>query len=82
LSSYAERFWSDRLEWFEAQAAAGLIGPIDHAATRDGVIMCKDGFKATTMRPRDFAELAARLDLDAAITEVDESSLFCEIAVR
>ena len=79
FSSYAARFWQDRLEWFELQAAHGLIGPIDYTATGDGVIVCTDGFKATTMSPDGFAALAARLGLSAGIVEVDASSLFCEI---
>ena len=29
LSTYADGFWAERLAWFEAQAAAGLIGQID-----------------------------------------------------
>jgi SAM-dependent methyltransferase len=81
FSSYAAGFWPDRLEWFEAQAAHGLIGPIDHAATGGGVITCKDGFRATTLGPDGFAALAARLGLTADIVEVDGSSLFCEIIV-
>jgi 2-polyprenyl-6-hydroxyphenyl methylase/3-demethylubiquinone-9 3-methyltransferase len=81
FSSYSNRFWSHRLEWFEAQAAHGLIGEIDHEATGDGVIVCKDGFRATTVRPEDFRRLAAEVDVEAVITEVDGSSLFCELVV-
>ena len=29
FSSYAPEFWPHRMEWFEAQASDGLIGPID-----------------------------------------------------
>ena len=81
FSSYAERFWQDRLEWFEAQAAHGLIGPIDREATGNGVIVCKDGFRATTVGPDRFEALAARLDLLPRIGEVEGSSLFCEVVV-
>jgi SAM-dependent methyltransferase len=81
FSSYAARFWSSRLEWFEAQAARGLMGEIDRAATREGVLVCRDGFRATTMSPEGFRRLAAALELPAQIVEVDGSSLFCEIAV-
>ncbi len=81
FSSYAAGFWPHRLAWFEAQAAHGLIGEIDRAATRDGVIVCKDGFRATTLPTAGFASLAARLGLSAAITEVDGSSVCCEIGV-
>ncbi len=82
FSSYAARFWDDRRQWFEAQAAHGLIGPIDHTATGGGVIACRDGFRATTMGPDGFAALAARLGLPPAIVEVDGSSLFCEVIAR
>jgi 2-polyprenyl-6-hydroxyphenyl methylase/3-demethylubiquinone-9 3-methyltransferase len=79
LSSYAERFWDDRLRWFRAQAARGLIGEIDEEKTRDGVIVCRDGFRATTAGPREFAEWLAGRGLAWRTTEVDGSSLFCEI---
>ncbi len=82
FSSYSERFWDDRLQWFELQAAQGLLGEIDLEATGDGVIVCKDGFRATTVGPDDFAVLAGELGLDARIEEVDGSSIFCEIEVR
>lgn len=81
LSSYSERFWEDRLQWFELQAKEGLLGEIDYDATGDGVIVCKDGFRATTLSPDDFHSLVADFRLDCTIEEVDESSLFCEIIV-
>jgi ubiquinone/menaquinone biosynthesis C-methylase UbiE len=79
FSSYAEAFWEERLAWFEAQAAEGLLGEIDYARTGDGVIVCRDGFTATTFAPEDFLALAASLGLAARVEEVDGSSLFCEI---
>jgi SAM-dependent methyltransferase len=81
VSSYAAGFWRDRLEWFEAQAARGLVGPIDPRATGDGVIVCTDGFRATTTRPEEFERLTSRLGLVPRIFEVEGSSLFCEIRV-
>jgi SAM-dependent methyltransferase len=81
FSTYAAGFWNDRLEWFEVQAAHGLIGAIDHEATRDGTIICRDGFRATTMTPEGFRALAAGLKLPSKILEVQGSSLFCEILV-
>jgi 2-polyprenyl-6-hydroxyphenyl methylase/3-demethylubiquinone-9 3-methyltransferase len=81
FSSYAARFWPERLAWFRAQAARGLIGEIDPEATGNGVIACKDGFRTTTMSPAGFAELAAKLELVPTIAEVDGSSVFCEIVV-
>jgi SAM-dependent methyltransferase len=82
FSSYSARFWDHRLEWFELQAAEGLLGEIDRDQTRDGVIVCKDGFRATTFGPDDFAALAARLGRKAIIEEFDSSSVFCEILLE
>jgi SAM-dependent methyltransferase len=82
FSSYSERFWEDRLEWFRIQSGKELIGEIDIEATGNGVIVCKDGFKATTIGPDDFVRLTADLGCDSTITEVDNSSIFCELRVR
>jgi 2-polyprenyl-6-hydroxyphenyl methylase/3-demethylubiquinone-9 3-methyltransferase len=79
FSTYAAAFWEERLAWFEAQAAEGLLGEIDRERTADGVIFCRDGFTATTFGPGDFRALARRLGVSAELTEVDGSSLFCEI---
>jgi SAM-dependent methyltransferase len=79
FSSYSERFWEDRLEWFRIQSEKTLIGEIDDAATGNGVIVCKDGFKAGTVRPDDFIRLTSDLAVDPIITEVDNSSIFCEL---
>jgi ubiquinone/menaquinone biosynthesis C-methylase UbiE len=81
FSSYAERFWDARLEWFELQAARGLIGDIEYGATGEGTIVCKDGFRATTVTARQFRALTQRLGLEPRIEEVDGSSLFCELEV-
>lgn len=81
LSSYAARFWDARLEWFERQADAGLIGAIDHAKTGDGVIVCHDGFVANTISPDEFTSLCTTVGLEPHIEEVDESSLFCTMHV-
>lgn len=79
FSSYSERFWEHRLEWFEIQAAEGLLGEIDYEKTGGGFIVCKDGFRAGAMGEEDFRALCAKLGLEASITEVDGSSIFCEI---
>jgi SAM-dependent methyltransferase len=81
FSSYTDGFWKDRLEWFRLQSRAGLLGEIDEERTGDGVIVCKDGFTATTVGPDEFRTLAGGLGVDCRIMEVDESSLFCEIEV-
>jgi len=79
FSSYSEKFWKQRLEWFELQSKAGLLGEIDHAKTTEGVIVCKDGFTATTVDANDFRALTTGLNANVRIVEVDESSLFCSI---
>lgn len=81
FSSYADCFWEDRLHWFRLQAGQGLVGEIDEQATGDGVIVCRDGFRATTVRTEEFADLVQSLDLTARITVVDDSSIFCDIQV-
>ncbi|MEW6050778.1 MAG: class I SAM-dependent methyltransferase [Candidatus Zixiibacteriota bacterium] len=79
FSTYSAKFWEHRLEWFRLQAAAGLLGEIDEDKTRDGNIVCKDGFTATTVSEQQFRALTTGLDADISIVEVDESSLFCEL---
>lgn len=79
FSSYSDKFRDDRMEWFQIQSKAGLLGEIDTKKSHDGVIVCKDGFKATTVRVDDFLSLVEVLNVDVKIIEVDESSLFCEI---
>lgn len=79
FSSYSARFWDHRLAWFRRQAAEGLLGEIDEDATGDGVIVCKDGFTATTVSADDFRRLIEGIEAAVVISEVDESSIFCEI---
>jgi len=79
FSSYSEKFWTYRVTWFQLQADAGLIGEIDRSQTVDGVIVCKDGFKATTFTSNDFQNIIDHLGVDATMFEVDESSIFCRI---
>ncbi len=79
FSSYSDKFWNARLEWFRLQSEAGLLGEIDPEKTGNGVIVCKDGFTATTVGPEEFLSYVERIDADTRIVEVDESSLFCEI---
>jgi len=79
FSTYSEKFWNNRLHWFQLQANAGLLGEIDLEKTGNGVIICKDGFTATTVSPAQLLELTREFDVPATIMEVDESSVFCEI---
>lgn len=81
FSTYSEAFWPHRLAWFEAQAEAGLVGEIDYDATGDGVIVCKDGFRVDALTPQALRSLCVSLGLSGQITEVDGSSVFCEVMV-
>lgn len=82
FSSYSDRFWKHRLEWFQSQAAAGLLGPGDLEASRGGTIVCTDGFRAARVTPEAWRALCARAGVDCRIIEVDGSSVFCEIVKR
>ncbi|MFW9963707.1 MAG: class I SAM-dependent methyltransferase [Candidatus Sifarchaeia archaeon] len=82
FSSYSDAFWDYRLDWFVIQSREGLLGEIDWDETKEGNIVCKDGFKSTTFRKDDFLTLASLLELEAEIVEVDQSSVFCEIDVQ
>lgn len=81
FSSYSDKFWESRLQWFEMQSNEGLLGKIDWEKTKNGVIVCDDGFTATTFNQTDFEELSTNLDLDMELIEVDNSSVFCIISV-
>lgn len=78
FSSYSPRIWEARLEWFREQSRFGLIGEIDEEKTLDGTIVCKDSFRATTVSSDQFVELFDEFGLNASVTEVDESSIFCK----
>lgn len=79
LSSYSDKFWPHRLAWFEAQAAEGLVGRIDRIESRDGVIVCEDGFRSGRLTPDGFRDLCSTIGMNAQVCEVDGSSVFCEI---
>jgi len=79
FSSYSDAFWHHRLAWFESQAAEGLVGELDYSASADGVIVCKDGFRAGRSTPKEFEALCVRLGVTGEIAEVDGSSVFCKI---
>ncbi len=76
FSTYSPKFWDYRLEWFKLQADEGLLGEIDWEKTKDGVIVCRDGFQATTYSEEQLRGFARALDLKEEIVEVDESSVF------
>lgn len=79
ISSYSADFWPWRLQWFEEQAQKGLLGPIDYDQTKDGVIVCTDGFRATTHTPQALQALGERLALPFEVRHVDNSSIFLAI---
>ncbi len=79
FSTYADQFWPHRLEWFRLQADAGLVGEIDEEKTGNGVIVCKDGFTATTVRPPEFMKYIEGIQVKVHIEEVDQSSIFYDI---
>jgi SAM-dependent methyltransferase len=79
FSSYSETFWPHRLQWFELQAADGLVGEIDYSQTRPGEIVCRDGFRSATLSVDDFVKVCRQLGVEPTVTEVDESSVFCEV---
>jgi len=82
FSTYSKKFWKDRLEWFQRQSEQNLIGEIDYELTRNGVIICKDGFKAVTYSEAELKALAANFQVQTTLHEVDNSSLFCKLLVE
>jgi ubiquinone/menaquinone biosynthesis C-methylase UbiE len=79
FSSYSEKFWNDRLEWFRLQSEYGLIGEIDYDETGCGTIICKDGFRSTAVSRDDFLRFTEHLNAKVTIEEIDESSIFWEM---
>jgi 2-polyprenyl-6-hydroxyphenyl methylase/3-demethylubiquinone-9 3-methyltransferase len=79
LSSYSDAIWKERLEWFLKQAEYGLLGEIDLQKSKNGTIVGKDGFQATTFSVNDFEKLITNMNLSAEIKIIDNSSIFCII---
>jgi len=80
ISSYSAKFWEHRLAWFHEQAEKGLLGELDLEKTKDGVIVCKDGFRATTLSPEDMDVIGKASGFPYETAEVDESSFFLIIS--
>lgn len=76
FSTYSAKFWDWRIKWFEEQADKGCLGKLDYSKTKDGVIVCVDGFRATTQTPEDLDAIGKMIGLPYEVTEVDESSVF------
>ena len=55
---------------------------VDVISTLNGIIVTKDGFKATTIRPLEFLSLTSELDINLKIEEIDNSSIFYDILIR
>ena len=79
FSTYSANFWAWRIAWFQEQADKGLLGELDLEKTKDGVIVCKDGFRATTQTPEEYEAIGRASGLPYEVTEVDGSSLFLVI---
>ena len=79
FSSYSSKFWEHRMAWFHEQADKGLLGEIDLEKTKNGIIVCKDGFAATTYSQEDMEKLGQAIGYNYLIKEIDESSLFLVI---
>ena len=82
ISTYSSNFWAHRLAWFQEQAGKGLLGEIDLEQTKDGVIVCKDGFRAVTHSPEQLHEIGKASGYPYEITEVDKSSVFLVITKK
>lgn len=82
FSTYSANFWEWRVKWFEEQAEKGCLGELDYEQTKDGVIVCKDGFRATTQTPEELEAIGKASGLPFELTEVDGSSLFLMIHNR
>ena len=76
FSTYSGKFWEYRLMWFREQAGKGLLGELDPDKTKDGVIICKDGFRALTHTPEALEAIGCLSGYEYRIHEVDESSVF------
>lgn len=82
FSTYSEKFWNHRLMWFKEQAEKGLLGELDLDKTKDGVIVCKDGFRAITHTLKDLKMIGDLSGYEYEIQEVDESSVFLIICKK
>ena len=79
ISSYSVKFWEYRLAWFHEQAGKGLLGEIDMEQSKDGIIVCKDGFRSTSLSLDDMNAIGKASGCKFEVTEVDESSNFLVI---
>lgn len=64
------------MAWFKEQADKDLLGELDMEKTKNGEIVCKDGFRATTFTESELENLGKASGCKWQIAEVDESSIF------
>jgi len=76
FSTYLDAFWDARLDWFRRQAAEGLLGAIDEAATGGGVIVCEDGLRLGRVSAEEFRSWSS--PVEPVLSEVGGASLFAE----
>lgn len=76
FSTYSEKIWETRLDWFREQAKKGLLGDLDEEKTKNGVIICKDGFRADTFSQQEFITFGEASGCRYRVDETDDSSLF------
>lgn len=82
FSTYHAKFWEQRLAWFKEQAGKGLLGELDMKNSREGVIVCKDGFRATAQSAEELERIGLASGYRWQIYEVNASSLFLVIEKR
>ena len=77
FSTYSEKFWEHRLKWFKLQSKAGLVGDLDPEKTKNGSIVCKDGFCSSAINAKKFLEQTRWIrGIKVMVREVDDSCLF------
>ena len=79
FSTYHPKFWEQRLAWFQEQSKKELIGELDMEKTQNGIIICKDGFRATTHSIADLEKIGRSTNCLWQIFEVYDSSIFLVI---
>ncbi len=80
ISGYSPEFWEHRVAWFKEQAEKGLLGEIDMDKTKDGVIVCKDGFRSATFSHEEMDAVGRKSGYEYEVTQVDGSSIFLVIS--
>lgn len=82
FSSYSPDIWKERLDWFRAQSTAGLVGELDESRSREGTIVCKDGFRSRTVTGEEFSSLFEAIGQTPQVDEIDHSSIFAGVVKK